>query len=102
MPTTVTKTRTAIPATRAGDAPVRANEVTTEVRRSPRFRPYRFASERYLVDRQTCKLRGSVALAEWRNFMGRKTAREGADLRSGVRITLGRNGAVGPVASVPA
>jgi putative transposase len=29
-----------------------------------------FNSERHLVDRQTCKLRRSVALAEWQSLMG--------------------------------
>jgi len=28
-----------------------------------------FNQERHLVDRQTCKLRHSTALAEWRNLM---------------------------------
>ena len=28
-----------------------------------------FNSERHLVDRETCKIRRSVALAEWQNVM---------------------------------
>ena len=55
----------AIPTTRAGDAPVQADEITSEVCVLNRNH---FAQERHLVERKIYKERRSAALAEWQSL----------------------------------
>lgn len=59
----------AIPTTRTGDATLSKNEDATEVQLSPAQVHNHFNQERHLIDRQTYKLRGSAALAEWQTVM---------------------------------